>query len=269
MTGKRLTISFSAEQNGFAHDCPSIVVIDHNPLWRSCLARILRGEFQEFAILEIESAQHWDSIVGKQISLVALNIGSSTMTDERVLENLAHLRQTLHEGYLVLLTEVDEATISDAMISELTRYGVRGYVAASASVEIALAAFRLVMAGGVYFPRSVIMECSDWTPVSPENIVAMQPAATMIGMAPETPAIVNKASAIFTERERQVMASLLRGLSNKVIASELNLSQNTVKSHISHIMRKLHATNRTEAVVLSQHVGPHTNGGLQGSISDA
>ncbi len=269
MTGKRLTLSFSAEQNGFAHDQPSIVVIDHHPLWRSCLARILRGEFQEFAILEIETAHQWDSVVGKQISLVALNIGSSTITDERVLENLACLRRSLREGYLVLLTEVDEATISDAMISELARYGVRGYITASASVEIALAAFRLVMAGGIYFPRSVSMDCSDWTPVSPENIVALQPAATMIGMAPETPAIVNKASAIFTERERQVMASLLRGLSNKVIASELNLSQNTVKSHISHIMRKLHATNRTEAVVLSQHVGPHTNGGLQGSISEA
>ncbi|OWK18432.1 hypothetical protein AJ88_05075 [Mesorhizobium amorphae CCBAU 01583] len=192
MTGKRLTLSFSAEQNGFAHDQPSIVVIDHHPLWRSCLARILRGEFQEFAILEIETAHQWDSVVGKQISLVALNIGSSTITDERVLENLACLRRSLREGYLVLLTEVDEATISDAMISELTRYGVRGYITASASVEIALAAFRLVMAGGIYFPRSVSMDCSDWTPVSPENIVALQPAATMIGMAPETPAIVNK-----------------------------------------------------------------------------
>ena len=259
MTGKQLTLSFSAEQNGLAHDRPSIVVIDHHPLWRSCLARILSAEFQEFAVLEIETAHHWDSIIGKDIRLVALNTGSLIVTDERVLENLAYLRRSLREGYLVLLTEIDESTITDVMISELSRYGVRGYIAASASVEIALAAFRLVMAGGVYFPRSVIMDCSDWTPVSPDNIVALQPAATIIGMAP---AIANTACAIFTERERQVMASLLRGLSNKVIASELNLSQNTVKSHISHIMRKLHATNRTEAVVLSQHAGPVTNGGL-------
>ena len=262
MTGKQLTLSFSAEQNGSAHDRPSIVVIDHHPLWRSCLARILRAEFQEFAILEIETAHHWDSIVGKDISLVALNTGSLIVTDERVLENLAYLRRSLREGYIVLLTEIDESAITDAMIFELSKYGVTGYIAASASVEIALAAFRLVMAGGVYFPRSVIMGCSDWTPVSPENIVALHPAATMIGMAPEPPAIANTACAVFTERERQVMASLLRGLSNKVIASELNLSQNTVKSHISHIMRKLHATNRTEAVVLSQHAGPVTNGGL-------
>ena len=188
MTGKRLNLSFSAEQNGFAHDRPSIVVVDHRPLWRSCLARILRVEFQEFAILEIETAHHWDSIIGKPISLVALNIGSSAITDERVLETLACLRQSLREGCLVLLTQVDESTISDAMISELTRYGVRGYITGSASVEIALAAFRLVMAGGVYFPRSVIMDGSDWTAVSPENIVvAQQPAVTMNGMAPEPP----------------------------------------------------------------------------------
>ena len=46
---------------------------------------------------------------------------------------------------------------------------------------------------------------------------------------------------------------MLRGLPNKIIASELKLSQNTVKSHISRIMHKLHAKNRTEAVVLSQY----------------
>ncbi|NGO52215.1 response regulator transcription factor [Mesorhizobium camelthorni] len=68
-------------------------------------------------------------------------------------------------------------------------------------------------------------------------------------------AITKKTNVAFTERERQVLATLLRGLPNKVIASELNLSPNTVKSHISRIMQKLHAKNRTEAVVLSQHAG--------------
>ena len=83
------------------------------------------------------------------------------------------------------------------------------------------------------------------------------------------PAITQKTNILFTERERQVLATLLRGMPNKVIASELNLSQNTVKSHISRIMHKLHAKNRTEAVVLSQYSAQVTNGGSQNGISGA
>lgn len=254
-----MTISFTAEQNGFAHESPSIVVVDCNSLSRSCLARILRNEFQEFAILEVETGHGFDAgMVGRQVSLVALNIQSCVMTDMRVIECLAHLHQLLPDVPLVLLTQLDEATISDATISEVTRYGVRGYLTVSASIEIAVAAVRLVLAGGLYFPRSVPMDCANAAPILTENNFALQPPSPLNGMAPDLPAIAGRTDVAFTERERQVLATLLRGLSNKVIASELNLSQNTVKSHISHIMRKLHATNRTEAVVLSQYNGPAT-----------
>ncbi|WP_269932637.1 response regulator transcription factor [Aminobacter sp. HY435] len=269
ITGKRLTISFSAEQNGFAHENPSIVVIDCHPLSRSSLARILRSEFQDYTILEVETAHRLESIITKHIGLVALNIGSSAMTDDGVLHCLAHLRRSLAEAPVMLLTQLDEATISDAMISDVTRYGVRGFITESASVEIALAAFRLVMAGGVYFPRMVLVGSAGSMSISSESIVALQPALTCNGETHDLPAIGTRTNVAFTERERQVLAALLRGLSNKIIASELNLSQNTVKSHISHIMRKLHATNRTEVVVFSRNSEHSTNGEVPGSIPDA
>ena len=114
------------------------------------------------------------------------------MTDEWVLQNLAYIRRSLAEGPLMLLTKLDELTISDAMISEVTKYGVRGYITASTSVEIALAALRLVIAGGIYFPRAVVVNCPDWTPVASEDIVALQPAMSMSDVAPEIPAIYPK-----------------------------------------------------------------------------
>jgi DNA-binding NarL/FixJ family response regulator len=52
-----------------------------------------------------------------------------------------------------------------------------------------------------------------------------------------------------TPREQQVLAALKLGLPNKLIAVKLNLSENTVKMHIQHIMRKCSAHNRTEAVL--------------------
>jgi DNA-binding NarL/FixJ family response regulator len=264
-----LTLSLSIEQNGSPCERPSIVIVDHHPLWRGCLARILRDEFQDFAILEIETPHQLDAVVGKAISLATLNIGGAAITDERVLKSLSLLHRLLPDGPLMLLTRLEASTISDAMISEVTRFGVRGYIAHSVSVEIALAALRLVIAGGVYFPRSLVMDCASWVSVSPENIVALQTPIALNGMATELPVIASRADIVFTGRERQVLATLLRGMSNKVIANELNLSQNTVKSHISRIMHKLHAKNRTEAVVLSQHSAHVTNGGAQSGISDA
>ncbi len=66
----------------------------------------------------------------------------------------------------------------------------------------------------------------------------------------------------FTPRELQVIDALQRGRSNKVIASDLKLSENTVKVHVRHIMRKLRATNRTQAALRSQlllSTGPSIN----------
>jgi DNA-binding CsgD family transcriptional regulator len=49
-------------------------------------------------------------------------------------------------------------------------------------------------------------------------------------------------------REIEVLGHLAEGASNKLIARRLNISPNTVKSHISHLFEKLDATNRTEAI---------------------
>jgi len=52
-------------------------------------------------------------------------------------------------------------------------------------------------------------------------------------------------------REREVVMHMAEGLSNKQIAYKLRISTKTVKTHVAHIMKKMHAKNRTEAVVLA------------------
>ncbi|MBV8579665.1 MAG: response regulator transcription factor [Candidatus Eremiobacteraeota bacterium] len=58
-----------------------------------------------------------------------------------------------------------------------------------------------------------------------------------------------------TERERQVLAMLADGLSNRRIAARLAISENTVKAHVAAILAKLGATTRTEAVTLGVRLG--------------
>jgi DNA-binding NarL/FixJ family response regulator len=62
-------------------------------------------------------------------------------------------------------------------------------------------------------------------------------------------------AARLTERQVEVLAMLAQGLSNKIIASRLNLSEKTVKIHISAIFRALNVINRTQAASVGRESG--------------
>ncbi|HNB53913.1 MAG TPA: response regulator transcription factor [Anaerolineales bacterium] len=58
-----------------------------------------------------------------------------------------------------------------------------------------------------------------------------------------------------TEREREVLACLAQGLSNKQIAQHLHITEGTVKGHVSNILSKLHLEDRTQAAVWAVKIG--------------
>ena len=58
----------------------------------------------------------------------------------------------------------------------------------------------------------------------------------------------NRISELLTRREREVVALMAAGATNAEIADRLVISQDTVKSHVKHVLRKLRASNRAEAV---------------------
>jgi DNA-binding NarL/FixJ family response regulator len=71
-----------------------------------------------------------------------------------------------------------------------------------------------------------------------------EPARLIAGREQASPA------SCFTPREQEVVAALQRGLSNKIIAADLGMSENTVKVHIRNVMRKLRESNRTQAALM-------------------
>ncbi len=83
------------------------------------------------------------------------------------------------------------------------------------------------------------------------------PPSLLAVMAPEEDPHVSSRPVnvgLLTERQKEVLLLLSQGLSNKIIASHLDLAEGTVKLHVSAIMRALGARSRTEAVVAEQFV---------------
>ena len=62
----------------------------------------------------------------------------------------------------------------------------------------------------------------------------------------------------FTPREIEVLHRLRQGLQNKIIAYELGISESTVKVHLRNVMKKLHASNRTQVAFMLRRL-PHLN----------
>ena len=83
-----------------------------------------------------------------------------------------------------------------------------------------------------------------------ESLVPTQPVPLAVSPAPTT-----KSRGDLTEREKQVVQLLSEGLSNKLIADRLGISDHTAKFHVNGVMMKLGASTRTEAVVEAMRRG--------------
>jgi DNA-binding NarL/FixJ family response regulator len=230
--------TYPAELLNGPQNSPVLIIIERQVLARTCIVSILKREVTGFEIVEMATTSGLNWLSRRDVRLIALNIGDKEITDPSIENDLALVAAFCPNAYVALLSNRDdEATASGAM-----QRGVRGFFPTSIPVDVAMAGLRLVLAGGVYRPLPIIRqnEASNLKTIAP--IVSKK---TMVNLTP---------------REQQVLAELKLGLPNKLIAVKLNRSENTVKMHIQHIMRKCFAHNRTEAVLrwserLSGHDG--------------
>ncbi len=114
---------------------------------------------------------------------------------------------------------------------QVVRLGARGLVLKGEGPERLFAAIRSVANGELAFSEDI----------------AQQVLSAMAGEAKEEPSTIRRLS----ERERQIAALVARGMKNKDIAQELNISENTVKRHLQSIFNKTGARDRLELAVIA------------------
>jgi len=226
---------------------PVVVIVNDEVLPRTCIVNILKTELVGFEIAEMESTSDLNGLTGRDVRLIAFNTGHTEITDPSVENRLALIAKLCPTAHVALLSNRDdEATVSAAM-----QRGIRGFFPSSLAVEVAVAGLRLVLAGGVYRPLPIIKPNQTTSRVECTGTPELSAVHAHNGFPKLVP---ERMLADLTPREQHVLAALKLGLPNKLIAVRLNLSENTVKMHIQHIMRKCRAHNRTEAVLRCVHL---------------
>jgi DNA-binding NarL/FixJ family response regulator len=135
-----------------------------------------------------------------------------------------------HPSLPVVIISANEDT---GVIRRSIAHGAAGFVPKSSTVDQMVEALRAVLDGDVWVPASVDAEAP-----------ALEGAEADIASR----------LASLTPQQFRVLTMLSAGLLNKQIAYELGVSEATIKAHMTAIMQKLGATNRTQAVVLSQRL---------------
>lgn len=213
----------AVEQASGARSNKLILLIDPCTMTRESLQSLLVTHS-----LAVEAARQVpDRIVA---DIVLLHIGTDRVDAPETQERIAAVRQRCggNAGTAVIsdLTEPEFAITA-------VRQGLRGYLPTSLSAGMVTAAVGIMCAGGIFVPT--------------ESIAALCMEGAIDGTDLGT-----AASTILTERERDVLLALEKGNPNKIIAYELKITESTVKVHVRHIMKKLHATNRTQLAFLSR-----------------
>jgi DNA-binding NarL/FixJ family response regulator len=235
---KKLTLSPKNVRPLAKKDAPlgkltTIYVIDPKPLTRHWIAGWLTANIPEFHIKsfsDVTQVLHSEDRCSQAIAAF-LHISAAHVDDPRPLEHLDRLYHRLPDVPVIVLSDFEEVDY----ILNTFRHGARGYVPTSLNPQEAILAIRLIGAGEVFAPAGALLECLQRhrTPTVESQQDLEQ--STFDG---------------FTPRQSEVLSLLRMGKSNKAIAYELSMRESTVKVHISHIMKKLRATNRTQAVFL-------------------
>lgn len=203
-----------------------IVVICANALTRTCLMHCLTASETGLVVEGYIDVEEWGR--RGQGASVALLCVTGTRETTIAVERMVRRVLAITPGVRVVVIS-DMKSASD--VSKALEQGASGFIAMDSNVDVAIAAIRLVRSGGVFVPSHSVMQSRTETMPLPNGRGSLRDRVTA--------------------KQLEVVGLIRRGLPNKLIAAELEMSEFTVKVHVRNIMKRLNARNRTEVVALT------------------
>lgn len=204
------------------------LLLDETPLTRESLSTGLSLRDPSLCVRTAASLNEAKAVLAEDSApaVVLCNVASLTPPGGSVLATLRGLAGAFGGTPLLVLSDGEDADLP----LEASRLGVRGCLPTSVGLAVAREALRLVAGGGTFFPSPFLHRLLQSGEATEDD--------------PPTPSV----GAALTARQRGVLQRLREGKSNRVIAQELGISENTAKVHVRGILRALGASNRAEAV---------------------
>ena len=205
----------------------SVLIADDHEVVRLGLKNLLQGSQCEVIAEATTGEQALELVATKKPDLVILDV---RMSGGDGLYVLGRIKLDRPELPIILLSTYDNPTY----IARAVALGASGYVLKSDTRERLLESINIAMRGE-----------SAWTREELRRVTG----------ALATPRLQTDVEVPLTQRESEVLKQLANGLTNKEIALALNISYETVKEHVQHILRKIGVSDRTQAAVWAVRKG--------------
>ena len=207
-----------------------VVVVDDHPLFRDGVRAALSGAEDVDVVGEAADVAGALEVVADlrpHVVLMDLNLPDGSGVDAT--RRLAAVSPEVR--VLVMTMSTDDDAVVAAM-----RAGARGFVVKGAGRRDLVDSVRTVAEGGAVF-----------SPVVADRLAGYFAGLTALPAREAFPQL--------TDREREVLDLIARGLDNRRIARELVLSDKTVRNHVSNVLAKLEVADRAEAVLRARNAG--------------
>ena len=233
-----------------------VLLVDDHPLILSALQGVIKGLGDDVTVLGAGSAKAARQALADDadFDLVLLDL---QLGDADGFELLAEFRAQHPALPVVVVSASDRA----ADVIRSIDAGAMGFVPKRSSNDQLFEALRLVMSGGIYVPSMTLAGDAPAEPPRGGDTVPGVMRRSPVAEHAQAHGVQGMPASLdslgLTPRQTDVLALLLQGQPNKLIARELNVSVETVKDHVAAVLRALGVRSRTQAVLA---VGQMTRG---------
>lgn len=209
----------------------NILAIDDHELFRKGLRHLLKGIDEKVFYEEASTVNEAIKIHHNYTpDLILLDY---YLPGIEGVEAMQKVKSVFDSSVIVVISSLD----NPRMIRQALDMGAAGFIPKSSSQSVLINALKISLAGGIYLPEQAIKDIGE------EQLSISRYENLNAG---QTDININQ----LTERQTEVIERLVKGMANKNIAEDMNISEGTVKSHLSSAFKVLGVNNRTQAVLM-------------------